>query len=95
MHPYLKFYAAKNPAFGKEIEPVVAPTFEEWEELLGYEPTKVNRDYNAFCEQYIIRKTESRALMSSCQLLICKVVIDQPDSIAQTEQRSDFVRWVK
>lgn len=51
--------------------------------------------HNAFCEQYIIRETESRTLMSSCQLITCKVVIDQPDSIAQTEQLPDFVRWMK
>jgi len=93
MIPYIKYYIAKNPAFGKPFDPVVAPTVEEWEMLLGYEPTKVNPNYADFARNYVERKTNSLEQLAKCDFTVQKVGISEESDIKATEELEDFVRW--
>jgi hypothetical protein len=92
--PYLKYYVAKNPAFGKPFDPVETPTVEEWQELLGYEPTKVNSKYDEFAKNYVERKTRSLEELAKCKVTIQKVGILNESDIKNTEEREHFIRWV-
>lgn len=92
--PYLKYYVAKNPAFDKPFDPVTAPTVEEWEMLLGYEPTKINPNYGEFVKNYIERTTQSLEQSAKCEVMINKVGILDESDIKKTEEREDFVRWI-
>ena len=92
--PYLKYYVANNPAFGKPFDPVETPTVEEWQELLGYEPTKVNPNYDEFAKNYVERKTRSLEELAKCKVTIQKVGILNESDIKNTEEREHFIRWV-
>ena len=92
--PYLKYYVAKNSAFGKPFDPVETPTVEEWETLLGYEPTKVNPNYEDFAKNYVERKTQSLEQSAKCEVMINKVGILDESDIKRIEEREDFVRWI-
>ena len=94
MIPYLKYYVAKNPAFSKPFEPVETPTVEEWETAFGYDPTKVNPNYEYFARNYVERKTQSLEQSAKCEVMIKKVGILDESDIKKTEEREDFVRWV-
>ena len=91
--PYIKYYIAKNPAFGKPFDPVETPTVEEWEMLLGYEPTKVNPNYAEFAKNYVERKTHSLEQLAKCEFTIQKVGILDESDIKNAEEREHFVRW--
>ena len=93
MIPYIKYYIAKNPAFGKPFDPVKAPTVEEWQELLGYEPTKINPKYDEFAKNYVERKTRSLEQLAKCEFTMQKVGILDEWDIKATEELEDFVRW--
>jgi hypothetical protein len=93
MIPYLKYYVAKNPAFSKPFEPVETPTVEEWETAFGYEPTKINPNYEYFARNYVERKTQSLEQSAKCEVMIKKVGILDESDIKKTEEREDFVRW--
>jgi hypothetical protein len=93
MIPYIKYYIAKNPAFGKPFDPVQAPSVEEWEMLLGYEPTKVNPNYVQFAIDYIERATASNERLAECEFAVQKVGISDESDIKRTEEQEDFVRW--
>ena len=92
--PYIKYYVAKNPAFDKPFDPVETPTVEEWQELLGYEPTKVNPNYDEFAKNYVERKTHSLEQLAKCKVTIQKVGILDESDIKNTEELEDFIRWV-
>ena len=92
--PYIKYYVAKNPAFGKPFDPVETPTVEEWQELLGYEPTKVNSKYDEFAKNYVERKTHSLEQLAKCEVTIQKVGILDESDIKNAEELEDFIRWV-
>ena len=92
--PYIKYYVANNPAFGKPFDPVETPTVEEWEMLLGYEPTKVNPNYAEFAKNYVERKTHSLEELAKCKVTIQKVGILDESDIKNAEEREDFVRWI-
>jgi hypothetical protein len=94
MIPYIKYYLAKNPAFGKPFDPVEAPSVEEWEEMLGYEPTKVIPDYDFFSRNYVERITASKERSAECEFAVQKVSIFAESDIKATEEQEDFVRWV-
>lgn len=91
--PYLKYYIATNPAFGKPFDPVTAPSVEEWQELFGYEPTKVNPNYEEFAKNYVERRTHSLEQSAKCEFTMQKVGILNESDIKNAEEREDFVRW--
>ena len=98
MVPYLKYFIVNNPTYGdtSPIE-VLPPSEEEHMVLFGYEPTKINPDYNEFCFNYIKRTIKSIEQRRSAKLIIEKVAIDPKISnqiISEVEKRSDFVRWI-
>jgi len=93
MIPYIKYYIAKNPAFGKPFDPVKTPTVEEWEMAFGYEPTKVNPDYTEYAKNYVERKTHSLEQSAKCEFTMQKVGISDESDIKAIEEREDFVRW--
>jgi hypothetical protein len=92
--PYLKYYVSKNPAFGKSFDSVETPSVEEWRTLFGYEPTKVNPNYEDFARNYVERKTQSLKQSAKCEVMINKVGIIDESDIKKTEEREDFVRWI-
>jgi hypothetical protein len=93
MRPYLKFYLAKNPAFGKPFDSVKAPSVEEWKMLFEHEPTKVNPNYDDFVKKYVERKTHSLEQLAKCEFTIQKVAISEETNIKKVEEQKDFVRW--
>ena len=92
--PYLKYYVAKNPAFGKPFDKVETPTVEEWETAFGYEPTKVSPNYDDYARNYVERKTHSLKRLAECEFMINKVGILDESDIKKIEEREDFIRWV-
>jgi hypothetical protein len=95
MNPKLKFFLRKISE--KEIEEMTTyspPTYEDWEFIYGYEPTKAHPTYDHMLATYDahFKKINSEALPT---LTIDKVVIllENDSMIEQTENRSDFIRW--
>jgi hypothetical protein len=95
MIPYIKYYVAKNPAFGKPFDPVVAPTVEEWEDWVKYGKRKptVIPDYDEFAKIVVERKTRSLEQSAKCEFTIQKVAISEESDIKKVEEQEDFVRW--
>lgn len=89
MIPYLKYFLVK-------IDPnkpaPVAPTYEDWCELRGYEPSKVNPNYEDFVRVFLERsaKRPKRGFTICC----VAIGVETSNVITETEQRSDFIRWL-
>lgn len=97
MIPHIKFFVKKNPAFGKPIEPVIPPTFEEWEYLHKLEPTKISSDYTWFVDNYVAKETQQRIHSAYAAASVDRILVDDTNIdtiILETEQRDDFIRWV-
>lgn len=93
--PYVKYYLVKNPNWEKLVEPVEKPTVEFWEMMYGYEPTKINPNYDDFCEQYLNRETERRK-SAAPKSMVRKIEINSDedlDIIKQIEELEDFMGW--
>ena len=95
MIPYIKYYVAKNPAFGKSFDPVMAPTVEVWEDWVKYGKRKptVIPNYDEFAKNYVERKTHSLEQLAKCEFIMQKVGISEESDIKTTEELEDFVRW--
>lgn len=94
LYPALLFWVGKNPTFGQPIQ-VSRPTRAEYEELQGYEPSKIQMDYENWADRYVEYETQSATALSKCPLLMQKVAVTSPTDpiIAEIESRPDFVRW--
>lgn len=95
MIPYIKYYVAKNPAFGIPFDPVMAPTVEEWEDWVKYGKRKptVIPDYDEFAKTVVERKTHSLEQLAKCEFIMQKVAISEESDIKNAEELEDFVRW--
>lgn len=92
---YIKYFLRKVNT-SDDMKQVIPPSREEWETLRGYEPSKINPDYENFVSQYVLREAERLKAVRECSFIIDKVVVDEENKqaiISEIESREDFIRW--
>lgn len=94
--PYLKFFVRYRSK--EELDDELRyspPTPEEWEMMLGYEPTKTASTYEEQVRRYDIQFRLSRQ-GPQAKMVVDKLAVEDDNSpaILQTEQRPDFIAWV-
>jgi hypothetical protein len=97
--PWIKFFLISNPHFGRTPEPVVPPTYEEWDKLRSIEPSKIAASYEVFAQQVVKRLTAHRKELSEAEFLADRIYLlgnktEDLQQIWETECRADFVRWI-